>query len=62
MWVVAWKIILVEFTQIEVTSEENVQFLHMMIMTNTVKPLYYKPLKCGNLCNKDTNLCPSVVM
>ena len=22
----------------------------------------YKPLKCGNLCNKDTILCPSVVL
>ena len=29
---------------------------------HTVEPLYYKPLKCGNLCNKDTILCPSVVL
>ena len=29
---------------------------------NTVEPLYYKPLKCGNLYNKDTILCPSVVL
>ena len=30
--------------------------------TYTVGPLYYKPLKCGNLYNKDTILCPSVVL
>ena len=30
--------------------------------TLTVEPLYYKPLKCGNLYNKDTILCPSVVL
>ena len=28
----------------------------------TVGPLYYKPLKCGNLYNEDTILCPSVVL
>ena len=30
----------------------------------TVGPLYYKPLimKCGNLYDKDTILCPSVVL
>ena len=28
----------------------------------TVGPLYYKPLKCRNLCNKDTILCPSAVL
>ena len=29
---------------------------------NTVGLLYYKPLKCGNLYNKDIILCPSVVL
>ena len=28
----------------------------------TVGPLYYKPLNCRNLYNKDTILCPSVVL
>ena len=28
----------------------------------TVEPLYCKPLICGNLYNKDTILCPSVVL
>ena len=28
----------------------------------TVESLYYKPLNCRNLYNKDTILCPSVVL
>ena len=34
----------------------------MYILLYTVRPLYYKPLKCGNLYNKNTILCPSLVL
>ena len=31
-------------------------------ISNTVEPLYNKPLNSRNLCSKDTILCPSVVV
>ena len=48
---------------------EHVRLIRMAVYdrlrkTNsyTVEPLYYKPLNCRNLYNKDTILCPSVVL
>ena len=40
-----------------------IQYIYIYIYNiYTVEPLYYKPLKCGNLYNKDTILCPSEVL
>ena len=44
------------------TGEHSYSKLLYKECRDTVGPLYYKPLKCGNLCNKDTILCPSVVL
>ena len=40
----------------------TLMYMYSNYFLYSVGPLYYKPLKCGNLYNKDTILYPSLVL
>ena len=59
------KVVIGDKLQIQINSpnlgRQMLPVYHVQDYLTTGEPLYYKPLNCGNLCNKHTILYPSEV-